>query len=474
MPLGMEVTAADPVEGIDLLDDDQDLEAVVSEKLTLPAGALLATVEWDGRHLDPSLRDQTLYVFPGLRIAVLQDSEQLAALGDRVRIGRSAALHPSFSWTYPLVRALDAIAFVFILNERNPALPLEFRGRAADESRQYPFWDGSSEFLEGRDRPGWATEPMLLAALNMSLGPRSVIHPVDAGDPVQEATRFLSRWTVITAAAGNAGAIKGVETMSAWAQPEWVVAVGATEDEAGKKLWPRSSRGLSDVAESGPDVLAYGRSSVASRPYGTSFAAPRVAYGALFATAILLYLRNLAQRAAGGPVQGIRLAAWCICDRFKEGDPSVRPPRQPVNVLPELGSLESSPASEAFTRMVAAGWDGDLNLTEGPRLVKELLLTSATEVRGLANHEQGAGFFSPEGLRELIATLTAEQWLFLLGLTEHAGELGDLRTRPLLEPEDLDEIATLVASCEQTLSVDWPTGKYTVRPDVTPTKGGAK
>jgi hypothetical protein len=451
--------------------------------LVLPAEPMLVVYKPGEVPISAPLEDVALVAFRGLHLAVAADRAGADRLGELAPTVGAAPLHSSFAWTYPLVRALDEYAMLLELSqvseERiNPDAPpearaLRFGGRTASEPHGYPVWDGvpDNDIVPGTEQ--WPTEPLLLPALNLSLGPSSVRFPIDPGDAVQAATSFLSRASFVSAAAGNSGEISGLTTVSAWAQVPWVVAVGATDSEDGGALLSRSSRGLPDQPGTGPDVVAYGASALNPSVRGTSFAAPRVACCAVLATAALLFLRHLAQRTAGGPVEGIRLLGMCCADRFGSPPWYVGPPRLPIGVLPDLSQFTASNnALEVFKRLHTSNWDGQLRL--GPQLARNLVKQSARPLEGYAEYQQGAGFVSETGMRDLLAQLNAQRWLELLGLQAHAQSLpSNLRSEPMFSTAAIDQLHTVVRSSMQLVMIDWPTGRWQFRPDPGETEGEA-
>ena len=162
--------------------------------------------------------------------------------------------------------------------------------------------EGASGLISIEPDVRWPTDAMLLPVVNLSLGPQSILFPVDLGDAVQASTWYLSRACLVVAAAGNSGTIRGTETMSAWAQPPWVMAVGRRQMTRADKCSQASIQdvGVPEVSDSGPDVVAWGRSFIDPTRKGTSFAAPRVSYSALRCAAAILYLAHSARLREAG------------------------------------------------------------------------------------------------------------------------------------------------------------------------------
>ena len=138
-------------------------------------------------------------------------------------------------------------------------------GRAAGSEGRYPELaerDGQWE-VHTEHELDWPAPAAIVPVVNLSLGPPSAAHPMLLNDIVNLATLGLSaRDCLVVAAAGNCGEL-GEQTVSAWAAPDWVLAVGATEDAAGTRLAPYSGRGAAEDPASGPDVVAHGTISTA-------------------------------------------------------------------------------------------------------------------------------------------------------------------------------------------------------------------
>src|SRR5207247_823644 len=90
----------------------------------------------------------------------------------------------------------------------------------------------------------WAASPAIMPVVNLSLGPTSTAYPAHPADPINFASWVMSSRQLCIFAAGNHGAARETETMSAWAEMPWVLAVGATADAVGATLATYSSRGV--------------------------------------------------------------------------------------------------------------------------------------------------------------------------------------------------------------------------------------
>ena len=130
---------------------------------------------------------------------------------------------------------------------------------------------------------------------------------LDRGAPVPVATEVASRQMLVIVAAGNGGERDDLtDTRSPWARAEWVLPVGATEDEAGLRIASYSGRGAE-----GPQLVAWGASGLDESVIGTSFAAPRVTREALVLAACLHTLVHAVGLQRGDEVRGIPLVGLC-------------------------------------------------------------------------------------------------------------------------------------------------------------------
>src|SRR3990172_7974647 len=186
-----------------------------------------------------------------------------------------------------------------------------FGGRNEGDLPGYPVIrlhaDTEGNTLEADPQVLWRTRPALIPIINISLGTWELNYPFTPNNIVNVATHdAATRGLLVVVAAGNCGkADRNRESMSAWAEAPWVLSVGATEDEKGTTLADYSSKGVRDDPDSGPDVVAYGRSTLSPYPEGTSFAAPRVSLYGMICAAAMLELRHAFQVASGEEVQGV-------------------------------------------------------------------------------------------------------------------------------------------------------------------------
>lgn len=241
-----------------------------------------------------------------------------------------------------------------------------------------------------------ATAPALIPVINMSIGPSSHRYPFIATDPINLATQALAANMLVVAAAGNDG--PGTrETVSAWAEPSWVVSVGATADPAGERLLASSSRGVRNDPQSGPDVVAYGASALDQSRFGTSFAAPRVTFCAMVIAAVYLHVQQAWNRVIGMPEQGISLVGYGIID---EGFPAGRP------MVPADGLGQSVIATSTLVDALAAvrATQPSFSVHGSPTMLRRLLLAAARPIDGVSSHQVGAGFLSQELVVDYLAS----------------------------------------------------------------------
>jgi len=183
---------------------------------------------------------------------------------------------------------------------------------------------------------GQSAPPACCVAANFSLSPASDdVAPTRPNDAVNFATRFLSQFAVPVVASGNhhrAGS--NFETVAPWAEPEWVLGVGATSDELGTTEWEHSGRGSARNRTVGPDVLAWGQNPYVDNEFGTSFSAARASGMVAVTAAVLATLRANLDREAGRPF-GVPLIGIAVIDRGFARPELIRP-RTSLPALPVL------------------------------------------------------------------------------------------------------------------------------------------
>jgi hypothetical protein len=246
------------------------------------------------------------------------------------------------------------------------------------------------------------TKPALMPVINFSVGPVSSRFPHRVDDPVNLATLSIAHEQLVVVAAGNEGPEQG-ETMSAWAESEWVLAVGGTSDRAGTLLAETSSRGVAERPSSGPDVVAYGASELNEALTGTSFAAPRVVRLAMLVSAAILQLRRPWLASLGAVVQGTELVGSGFIDVDYEALVRQFAKR---DGLPPVG-LQESDARECFDIVLRSGVE--LPVVGDPRLVRRILIQAARPIPGYGEHEVGAGFLDDEIVIRWLASRTGSE-----------------------------------------------------------------
>lgn len=332
--------------------------------------------------------DATTYAT--LPIAVLAlDSERSAQLATIPGVHGTVALPASFDRAETLIVGFDALRQIHLAARAGDG---QVGGMRAEDGG-YPV------LVRGQD--GWRIEPdldlgldtaaALMPVINFSIGTTSIRQPALPHDPINVTTAAVADDQLIVAAAGNSWQREDRETLSAWAEMPWVLSVGATDDEAGTKLWERSSAGVAGDPTSGPDVVAWAVSRLDPSHRGTSFAAPRVTGLAMLATAAILQLRHHHLRLIGTGHVGVQLVGSGVIDDFSKGWWSR--PRLDVPALPIVG-VDTNALARVLD--VATRADVALEVQGRPRLVREMVLASARPVAGAGPHLVGAGFVSDQ------------------------------------------------------------------------------
>jgi hypothetical protein len=231
--------------------------------------------------------------------------------------------------------------------------------------------------------------PAWLPVINLSLEPTGVAY--EANDPVGFALASMAPTHLVVIAAGNRGS--QAAAMNPWAASEGSLAVGATEDEAGARLAPYSSRGSPDNQVRGPDVVTWGETRSGAR--GTSFAAPRVAMMGVLCAALMAQVQYAWLLAQGVREYGVPLMGWGLLDLENVQD---LPERLEAPALPILGvRLEA---------MVQALREVNTRISLQPAILKRLLLAAARPMPGYGRNEVGAGYISEALLLEHLAKVT--------------------------------------------------------------------
>lgn len=240
-----------------------------------------------------------------------------------------------------------------------------------------------------------------LGAINLSLGPIEFATYREA-DPVNAATRIAAKDAVVVAAAGNHGTDpSGEETLSAWAQPPWVVSVGATNSADGGAILEQSSRGSEDDPLTWPDLVSHGVSRLDEGKHGTSFAAPRVTRQVAILASFVLALRSFALPRLGADEEGVPPAWAGFVDTGIDSRPSAA--ERPLSALPR-NMIDHEALADAVETLKAAGAPPDLC----PRTdaIRGILLGSASPLPDVARHKQGKGFVSDATTERAMAGFT--------------------------------------------------------------------
>jgi hypothetical protein len=299
----------------------------------------------------------------------------------------------------------------------------------------------------------FVTPPALLPVVNMSLGTVSVGFPTAANDIVNLATAAASSRVLVVVAAGNCGERDG-DSMSAWARPQWVLSVGAVDDEDGTKIASYSSRG-----DPGPDLVAVGRSELDPRKRGTSFAAPRVTFLARLVVAAFCELGREVMVAQGHAPMGVPSIGYGIVDDFGDEIWWERTSSTAFQALPLVGVRAPDVAKLVGNTAEA------LTVRNTPAVVREVLISSARPVPGASVEEAGAGFVNLDIVIERLAAITGEEvwrW-FGTGPTPAGARLGDLR---LFDAAGLRDLASVLNITGPIVKFDYRTGHWASLPQV--------
>lgn len=302
--------------------------------------------------------------------------------------------------------------------------------------------------------PVKATAPLTasrhMAAVNLSLAP-GIDKRFDSADAVNVATEVAAVEIPVVLAAGNFGGDGQVETITGWAEAQWVISVGATADNEGRVVAGNSSRGGEASPSVEPTVVASGLVDAYEGAY-TSYAAPKVSdcLGDL-----LCWSLDVAQAVAtvsgetviGAPRVGIGYVDIDLITASRGiphgatvaqlGLPDLPLPSLPVgasdpdNVDQILGLLRS----ENLT------WDLDPN----PTRLRAMLLETAVPVPNSPRRESGNGFVSADGVAAYLKKFSGLHFARIFAN-------GDLSPRVA---ERLAAITVAVDGCVETAQRDW-------------------
>lgn len=297
-----------------------------------------------------------------------------------------------------------------------------------------------------------ATAPALLPVVNMSLGTISVEFPTAFHDVVNLATGAASSQVLVVVAAGNCGKREVVDSMSAWARPEWVLSVGAVDDANGTIIAPYSSRG-----DPGPDLVAFGRSALNPDMRGTSFAAPRVTFLARLVVAAFCELEREVRIAQGHAPVGVPAIGYGIIDDFGDEMWWERPSATAFQALPLVGV--SKPAVTELVGCTA----GSFAVRNTPGIVREILISSARPVPGAPADKAGAGFIDQDLVIDRLAGITGEELWTWFGTGSAPEGTGFSQLRPF-NAAGLHELASVVTNTGPVVKFDYITGRWAALP----------
>jgi len=253
------------------------------------------------------------------------------------------------------------------------------------------------------DEPeGVAAPTAVCAAVNISLTPpNDDVAPTLPTDVINHATRAIAELTVPVVAAGNHhGSAVSFETVSPWAEPDWVLAVGATSDEAGETEWPRSARGSSTNPQVGPDILTWGQDALSvDVSIGTSFAAARMSAMAVVCRGWLFEVAANIDRLSGRAF-GVPLVGAAIVDRKLTEVPEL--PAGEFIALPVLASAAGALEQGGLDQDAMNALAGALRGWDAVRATRVLLLEAAAATSPRPARPLSAPSLTPERLIQFL------------------------------------------------------------------------
>ncbi|HYN81838.1 MAG TPA: S8 family serine peptidase [Gemmatimonadaceae bacterium] len=254
---------------------------------------------------------------------------------------------------------------------------------------------------------GVAAPPAVCAAVNISLTPANdSVAPTLPTDLINHATRVVAPLTLPVVAAGNHhDPMLPFETVSPWAEPDWVLAVGATTDRAGEMEWPRSARGSSRNRHVGPDILTWGQDRLSRDGFGTSFAAARMSAMAILCRGWLFQVAANIDRLAGRDF-GVPLVGGAVIDRELTSVPSA--PAGAYNALPVLAADPRALEHSELDAVCSA-----LKGSDAIRVSRVLLLAAAAATSPRPVTPLSAPSLTPERLQQFLDTLSVRRLLEL-------------------------------------------------------------
>jgi hypothetical protein len=215
--------------------------------------------------------------------------------------------------------------------------------------------------------------------------------------------------TVPVVAAGNHHE-RGLpfETVSPWAEPEWVLSVGATTDEAATNEWAHSARGSAASPDVGPDILTWGQDALSDDWFGTSFAAARMSRMVALCRAWLFEVAanidRIAGRAFGVPQVGV-----AVVDRALT---SIPPGNGELAALPVLESASDALDTRSLEPLAAVlrGW-------EAVAATRRLVVAAATSTTPTTTTPLSAPSLTPDRLQRFLDELSLDRLTEILGIT---------------------------------------------------------
>jgi hypothetical protein len=295
----------------------------------------------------------------------------------------------------------------------------------------------------------------MLAVINISLGPGDAEAKFDELDPINTATKVVASLAPCVVAAGNdSQRADRRDTMSAWAEAPWVIAVGATADPLGRQLADYSSVG-EPSRPSGPHVVAYGVSDVDPHPIGTSFAAPRVSGALAVFASMLLTLRHENERLGKGKNRnGIPVVCVGLVD---EGLAEFRREAAP-RALPSVG-VDRKNLRAVRQRLKQYG--SELDIWPTANALRGLLFHVATPLPQYHDFEVGAGFIGPQEVRRVVRQIDGEILAALFAEPRPAdSELESLRGVTLFDPSLVDIAVQIWETNLIRVTVDIGSGEF--------------
>lgn len=268
------------------------------------------------------------------------------------------------------------------------------------------------------------------------------------------ATRVAAKSLPVLVAAGNWGAF-GAGTLSPLARLPWTIAVGATSDPEGTKLFQKSSIGeIGSKRGEGVTLVAYGENIFVPGEFGTSFAVPRVAEYILFLTSFILQLRAIEDTRRTGLLGGVPLLQYILIDSgFADFDP--RPPL-PLPMIPQLG-VNRKAVNSTLDALHSVGLTS--RIEPNPLVMRRMLIACAKAIDGYKPHEVGFGFVSQASTIEYLTQFTGLELaeLFFEESNLDSSLRDTLRGCMLANPDELGSLYEIARRSSLAYSIDYRT-----------------